>query len=245
MKRASSEPQTSQSYELLVKQSLDAIGPVRGGGEEAMEPLDGSTEVIQQYYRLSQAILRNEFTASTIIHRGLRVEDASRLAVDIIEDPNKGGIILESSVVSNYTISQEVAKRWAEGLVVDFGLGDNLVAVANDYIYSYSDIRPEGEVHLLSGKVLFHPESIKMVGKSDTHLAMQTVKQLTRPETLTDDQHWAVLELVDVAGESGRKIECRDGVIRLKTWLEHIQDNNVFPKGGLEVASEAIDILID
>lgn len=236
MKKASYQPATSQTYEWLVRHSLDAPGQIRGDGDSVEELPDHAIDVFREHYRTTQAFLHREFSRTTPLYRGLYPEEYTPLVRAILDHPYQSAYLLSSPVVTSYTLSKDIADSFSDGVRIQWDLQDNAVAFAADCLRKPpTSLSPEGEMHVLSGSLLLSNERF-IVTLSEEYSLTDLIRRMTTPSDLPVSMHQDLLDLLELLVEFEIQTNTRQATNRLWLWYRYCDREGVLSEKELELA---------
>jgi hypothetical protein len=244
LKRASYEPQISQTYEYLVRQALECPGEIRQGGKHVEELHSDIYDIYQDLYRISQAFLRREFPSQPTIYRGLYREEYYKIVRKILCNPHEDGYLLEGKPVSSYTISQDVAMGFEKGILLEWDLIDDLVAFAMDFIRDVprgSD--PEGELHVLSGKLYVESNAFRITFSGDRSL-VDTIRLMSTPSELAESAHQDIRKLLETLVDYKVEIDNTPVKTRLWRWFNYCEYENIFSSEEENLAEASVTYIV-
>jgi len=228
MKRASYEPKTSQTYDWLVQMALEAPGSVRGGGTAVQELPAEAPDIYQAHYRITQAMLRNEFMRTPTLYRGLYPEEYLPLVRAMLDNAYKSAFVAHSPVVTSFSLSESTAKKFSEGVRMEWPLQDNAVAFAADLLREPpQSCQPEGEMHVLSGALILRPDRFQLCLSTEQPL-ISVIKRMATPADLTDAEHQDLLLLLEHVAKAKLQTKTPQATNRLWQWYRYCERNEVF-----------------
>ncbi|QAU14566.1 hypothetical protein EKH57_18015 (plasmid) [Halorubrum sp. BOL3-1] len=240
MKLSSNEPSISQTYEHLVRNSLECPGYIRGGGDEVQDIDDTCYPVFKDLYRVTQAFLKNNQHDELQLSRGMYPEEFCEVISGLMEEPTNEAIELHSPVVTSYSLSEEKAKKCTEGVIATLSISPRPVAFAHDFLLSPpKHTGPEGEVHVLSYDLIVPSEALRIhFGRDDYGDAPRslprTIQNMSTPSTLTSVQHHDIENLFRLLFKIDNS-ECQnslrvldpDANSRAWTWYDYAESKNL------------------
>jgi hypothetical protein len=240
LKNASCEPSTSQTYEWLVQKALGAPGIIRGGGSSIQEMPEHSVETFREHYRISQAFLRREFSRTIPLYRGLYPEEFVPLVKAILDNPYSSSFLLHSPVVTSYTLSKDVANNFSKGVRIQWQLQDDAIAFAADCLRKPpQSIKPEGEMHVLSGSLLLNAERFMMT-LSEEYPLVDVIRRMATPEDLPQQIHSDLLRLFEMFVDYEVQSESKQATNRLWLWYRYCKREKELSDDQLELAKAVV-----
>lgn len=230
-KKGSGNMSVSQPYERLARDALGIEANVRGGGTEATEPTADEIAVYRDLNRVSRAFLRSdeEYGDRFTVHRGVRSLNASIVAAQAIDDPNRDEFYFPTSTISNHTTLEEDAERYSSGVLMSWEATPDDVALAIDHVFDTP--RTEGEMHMKGGIQIVDGDDSRHTPTASgaTKTVTETAALMNTPESLSVDEHRDVGDLVSTVANNGVRLRNEASVGKTKNWVEKYEQQSEIP----------------
>ena len=240
-KKGSGDMSVSQPYERLARDALGIEANVRGRGSQATEPTRKEIDVYRDLNRVSRAFLaaNEDYGEHFQVHRGVRSLNASVLAAQAIDDPQRGEYYFPTSTISNHTTIEDDGREYSDGVMVSWDAEPDDIAMAIDHIFDTP--RTEGELQAKGGVFAVSPEGMSQVpATKDDRKVSETAALMDTPSSLSQDEHDDVSNLVATVATNQIQLRTDAGKERVRGWLDEYQSLEGVSESKKRVAEKAV-----
>lgn len=238
-KETSRPRQATQSYEQLVKDTLDVDAPIRQLPDEPVEARQSTgaeRAAFAHWCRLSRGLLDRHYDGIVRIHRGVRKGPAGMLFAQALDDPSRDTYYLEPSVISNFSVIPQVGADYSDGVVVRWEVAVDDIVAAVDQL-RLEDTPSEGEVHVTGG-VYCIPEGCVMFTGPPTNSSgfTQSAREdrlnwiadwMNTPRRFPPVVHREIADFIEVMALNEVRVGTADGADRLLTWYDEANSSGI------------------
>lgn len=211
-KQNGADTEAAARHEQAIKNAFNRKNPVRLATSydiDSEEPMTDEQPVLKHLADLSQAYLQMHHLTPIPVYRGCKYY-ISEIAEDLFERPTDSEIRIDTTVLLNVTIDDEIAYHYSP-LVVNFDVQPGDVALAVDHLFWHrwmpeihskpgadSDRYADGELQIFGKKAeSFEHKNLRVLGStplSELINALPERDSLTDIPTAADDLKFSVVD---------------------------------------------------
>lgn len=239
---------TAQSYERLVKETLNIPTNVRNGGCKADFPSEEEKKVLGELYVATQCFLAIHFgtrdePAYKKVYRGIRKESIAKLTAQVIDNPESDEYHFHTSTVSNHTGLEGVAFHHSESIVISLRVPRKQVVFAPDRLFNTPS--HEDEFQLAGGTIQVRARNVVHEGteSDETRRLTTLIQSMESPQDLSDDDLKDIADLVQIMSDEQEPLHTSDGAERLEEWWHELSAREIYHGDKKRYLKAAVDYL--
>ena len=226
----------AQWFEKIAKANYDVDADIRFPTDfDAPEPDQETLEAYHEMNVLSANFMRTYFTDNSgniDAYRGFRGTQSAQLAAEILSNPDKEKWYFEDTVLQNYSLAENVAHEFSEGVEVEvtYNVNDHQM-LAPDFVLwdSIDTSNRDAEVNIVGGNRHFSRDKLSFSGEDVDDILTKDVSRFTQGE------HDALKLLVDKMYTKEQLVTDPDMADRLQRWADEYDaeigdDADIFDK---------------